>query len=100
MRFIAGSSTLHDVFGRGGDEVHRLRHALAAEWPGEAVRENPSATGLVAGVRELVLGRRGRGDRVDVEGVAPEDPLAGAVGEGSDGASPSADVVSPTLGIM
>jgi DNA helicase II / ATP-dependent DNA helicase PcrA len=47
---------------------------------------------------------RGRWDRVDVEvigdGDAPPGGASPGAGQGSDGATPSADVVSPTLGIM
>ena len=67
-RDAAGLARFREVLGPG------LRHALAAEWPGEAVRDSPSASGLVAGVRELALGRRGRGDRVPLRlWVAPPE---------------------------
>jgi len=50
-----------------------LRHVLAAEYPaGDAILEGPSRSGVKAGVRDLVLGRRARGDRVAVRlWVAP-----------------------------
>jgi hypothetical protein len=49
-----------------------LRHVLAAEYPAaDAILESPSKSGLEAGVRDLVLGRRGRGDRVPVRIWAP-----------------------------
>jgi dienelactone hydrolase len=50
-----------------------FRHALAAEYPaGDAILESPSRSGVKAGVRDLVLGRRGRADRVPVRlWVAP-----------------------------
>ena len=52
-----------------------FRHVLAAEFPaGEAILESPSRSGVTAGVRDLVLGRRGRGDRVPVRlWVAPPE---------------------------
>jgi dienelactone hydrolase len=52
-----------------------LRHVLAAEYPvADAILESPSRSGVEAGVRDLVLGRRGRGDRVPVRlWVAPPD---------------------------
>jgi len=52
-----------------------LRHVLAAEYPeAEAILESPSTSGVKAGVRDLVVGRRGRGDRVPVRvWVAPPD---------------------------
>ena len=66
-RDAAGLARFREVLGPG------LRHALAAEWP-EAVRESPSTSGLVAGVRDLALGRRGRGDRVPLRlWVAPPE---------------------------
>jgi hypothetical protein len=44
-----------------------FRHVLAVESPaGDAILESPSRSGIQAGVRDLVLGRRGRGDRVPV----------------------------------
>jgi dienelactone hydrolase len=44
-----------------------FRHALAVDLPaGGAILESPSRSGVKAGVRDLVLGRRGRGDRVPV----------------------------------
>ena len=57
-RDAAGLARFREVLGPA------YRHALAAEWPGEAVLESPSTSGLTAGVRDLALGRRGRGDRV------------------------------------
>lgn len=57
-RDAAGLARFREVLGPG------LRHALAAEFPSEAVLESPSTSGLTAGVRDLALGRRGRGDRV------------------------------------
>ncbi len=57
-REAAGLARFREILGPG------LRHALAAEWPGEAVLVSPSTSGLTAGVRDLALGRRGRGDRV------------------------------------
>jgi dienelactone hydrolase len=50
-----------------------LRHALAAEYPAaDAILSGGSRSGVKAGVRDLVLGRRGRGDRVPVRTwVAP-----------------------------
>jgi dienelactone hydrolase len=67
-RDAAGLARFREVLGPG------LRHALAAEWPGEAVLESPSTSGLTAGVRDLALGRRGRGDRVPLRlWVAPPE---------------------------
>ena len=67
-RNAAGLARFREVLGPG------LRHALAAEWPGEAVLESPSTSGLTAGVRDLALGRRGRGDRVPLRlWVAPPE---------------------------
>jgi hypothetical protein len=49
-----------------------LRHVLAAGSPeGEAVLESASRSGVEAGVRDLVIGRRGQGDRVPVRVWAP-----------------------------
>jgi dienelactone hydrolase len=52
-----------------------LRHVLAAEVPApDAVIEGPSSSGATAGVRDLVIGRRRRGDRVPVRvWVAPPE---------------------------
>ena len=49
-----------------------LRHAVAAESPGgEMVLETPLLPGPTASPRDLVVGRRGRGDRVPVRLWAP-----------------------------
>jgi dienelactone hydrolase len=48
------------------------RHALAAEVPAaDAVLESASRSHSKAGVRDLIVGRRGRGDRVPVQVWAP-----------------------------
>jgi dienelactone hydrolase len=60
-RDAAGLARFREVMGPG------LRHVLAAELPaGSAILESPSRSGVKEGVRDLVLGRRGRGDRVPV----------------------------------
>jgi dienelactone hydrolase len=57
-----------------------LRHALAAELPpGDAIQESPSSSGAMAGVRDLVIGRRGRGDRVPVRLWSPPPEARSAV---------------------
>jgi dienelactone hydrolase len=49
-----------------------LRHVVAAEYPsGEAILDSPSRSGVLPGVRDLVIGRRGRGDRVPVRVWTP-----------------------------
>jgi hypothetical protein len=49
-----------------------LRHVLAAEYPRtETIVESASTSGVEAGVRSLVIGRRGRGDRVPVRVWSP-----------------------------
>jgi dienelactone hydrolase len=52
-----------------------LRHVMAAEYPaGDVILESPSRSGAKAGVRDLAIGRRGRGDRVPVRlWVAPPE---------------------------
>jgi len=65
-RDAAGLARFREVLEPG------LRHVLAAEYPAaDAILESPSKSGLEAGVRDLVLGRRGRGDRVPVRIWAP-----------------------------
>jgi dienelactone hydrolase len=60
-RDAAGLARFREAMGTG------FRHALAAESPaGDAILESPSRSGVKAGVRDLVIGRRGRGDRVPV----------------------------------
>ena len=60
-RDAAGLAHFREVMGPA------LRHVLAAEFPSrDAILESPSRSGLEAGVRDLVIGRRGRGDRVPV----------------------------------
>jgi dienelactone hydrolase len=68
-RDAAGLARFREVMEPG------LRHVLAAELPaGDAILESPSRSGAKAGVRDLVLGRRGRGDRVPVRlWVAPPE---------------------------
>ncbi len=68
-RDAAGLARFREVLEPG------LRHVLAAEYPAaDAILESPSSSGVKAGVRDLVLGRRGRGDRVPVRvWVAPPD---------------------------
>jgi dienelactone hydrolase len=68
-RDAAGLARFREVLEPG------LRHALAAELPaGDAILESPSISGVKAGVRDLVIGRRGRGDRVPVRlWVAPPE---------------------------
>jgi len=58
-----------------------LRHALAAELPaGDSVLEGSSSSGVQPGVRDLVIGRRGRGDRVPVRvWVAPPESRKGVL---------------------
>jgi len=78
------------------------RHALAAEYPAaDAVRESPSGSDATAGPRDLLVGRRGRGDRVPVRVWTP---LAGGTGratlvvhpDGIEGASAhEASLVEP-----
>ncbi len=49
-----------------------LRHVLAAESPeAEAILESASTSGVEPGVRDLVIGRRGRGDRMPVRVWTP-----------------------------
>ena len=49
-----------------------LRHVLAAELPaGDATLEMSSPSGVQPGARDLVIGRRGRGDRVPVRVWSP-----------------------------
>jgi dienelactone hydrolase len=56
-----GLERFREVLGPG------LRHAVAAEVPApDAVLESATPPGPEAGARDLVLGRRGRGDRVPV----------------------------------
>jgi dienelactone hydrolase len=60
-RDAAGLARFREVLEPG------LRHALAAELPAaDAILEGPSVSGVRAGVRDLVIGRRGRGDRVPI----------------------------------
>ncbi len=73
-----------------------LRHVLAAELPaGEAILETPSPSGVQPGLRDLVIGRRGRGDRVPVRvwNAPPEARKAVLVvhPDGVAGASARAD---------
>lgn len=69
-RDAAGLTRFREVLEPG------LRHALAAEYPvRDAILESPSVSGVKAGVRDLVIGRRGRGDRVPLRvWVAPPEP--------------------------
>ncbi len=65
-RDAAGLAHFREVMGPG------YRHALAAEYPAaDAVLESPSSSGPKAGVRDLLVGRRGRGDRVPVRVWTP-----------------------------
>jgi dienelactone hydrolase len=49
-----------------------LRHVLAAELPaGDSILETPSVSGVQPGVRDLAIGRRGRGDRVPLRVWSP-----------------------------
>jgi dienelactone hydrolase len=65
-RDAAGLARFREVLEPG------LRHALAAEYPSPgAMLEGPSLSGVKAGVRDLVIGRRGRGDRVPVRVWSP-----------------------------
>jgi dienelactone hydrolase len=65
-RDAAGLARFREVLGPG------LRHALAAERPpAEDLLESPSRSGVLAGVRDLAVGRRGRGDRVPLRLWAP-----------------------------
>jgi hypothetical protein len=68
-RDAEGLERFRDVLGPG------LRHVLAAEFPvGDAILTGPSRSGVQAGVRDLVLSRRGQGDRVPVRvWVAPPE---------------------------
>ena len=68
-RDAAGLARFREVMGPG------LRHALAAEAPtADAILEGRSISGVKAGVRDVVLGRRGPGDRVPVRlWVAPPE---------------------------
>ena len=68
-RDAAGLARFREVMGPA------LRHVLAAELPADdAILESRSTSGVRAGVRDLVLGRRGRGDRVPVRlWVAPPE---------------------------
>jgi dienelactone hydrolase len=57
-----------------------LRHVLAAEFPApDALLESPSVSGVKAGVRDLVIGRRWRGDRVPVRVWSPPPEARRAV---------------------
>jgi hypothetical protein len=85
-RDAVGLARFREVMGPG------LRHALAAEVPpAHAILEGPSVSGVTAGVRDLVLGRRGRGDRVPVRlwVAPPQSPRAVLVVDpgGIEGAS-------------
>ena len=68
-RDAASLQRFREVLGPG------VRHALAAEVPlADAILESPSVSGVKAGVRDLVIGRRGREDRVPVRlWVAPPE---------------------------
>jgi dienelactone hydrolase len=56
-----------------------LRHAVAAEYPAaDAVLEAPLRPEAGAGPRDLVLGRRGWGDRIPLRVWAPETRTGGA----------------------
>jgi hypothetical protein len=73
-RDAAGLARFRDVLGPG------LSHVLAAEFPGEEkIVESPSISGVKAGVRDLVIGRRGRGDRVPVRVWIPPPEARRAV---------------------
>jgi dienelactone hydrolase len=73
-RDAAGLARFREVLEPG------LRHALAAEYPaGDALLESPSVSGVRAGVRDLVIGRRGRGDRVPVRVWSPPPEARRAV---------------------
>jgi dienelactone hydrolase len=65
-RDAAGLAHFREVLGPA------FRHVLAAEYPaGDAILESPTGAGATAGVRDLLVGRRGRGDRVPVRAWAP-----------------------------
>jgi hypothetical protein len=65
-RDAAGLAHFREVLGPS------FRHVLAAEYPaGDAILESPTGAGATAGVRDLLVGRRGRGDRVPVRAWAP-----------------------------
>jgi dienelactone hydrolase len=56
-----------------------FRHTLAAETPpAEAILEAPARLGA-AGARDLVIGRRGRGDRVPLRSWSPPGSASGGV---------------------
>jgi dienelactone hydrolase len=62
----AGLARFREILGPG------LRHAVAAESPGvDELLESPLPPGPKAGPRDLVVGRRGQGDRVPVRLWAP-----------------------------
>ena len=72
-RDAAGLAHFREVLGPA------YRHALAAEYPAtDAVLESPSGSDTTAGTRDLLVGRRGRGDRVPVRVWTP---LAGGTEE-------------------
>lgn len=72
-RGAAGLAHFREVLGPG------YRHALAAQYPAtDAVLESPSGSDTTAGARDLLVGRRGRGDRVPVRVWTP---LAGGTEE-------------------
>jgi dienelactone hydrolase len=57
-----------------------LRHVLAAEVPpGDSILEGAATSAAPAGVRDLVIGRRGRGDRVLLRTWSPPPDAARAV---------------------
>ena len=94
-RDAAGLARFREVLEPG------LRHVLAAELPAaDALLESPSQSGLLAGVRDLTVGRRGREDRVPVRlWVAPPETRRAVLivhPEGIEGASAhAASLVEP-----
>jgi dienelactone hydrolase len=72
-RDLRGLERFREVLGPG------LRHAVAAEYPAaDAVLESPLRPEPEAGPRDLVVGRRGWGDRIPLRVWTPETSTGGA----------------------
>ena len=89
-RDAAGLQRFREVLGPA------FRHVLAAESPAaDGLLESPSASPSKAGERDLLIGRRGRGDRVPVRAWAPPAAASGRAvlvvhPDGIEGVSPRA----------